>query len=94
MIGERMSQDIYSLSEDYNFEGVEEGVSIVWSGKPLEGDEKNYRVTFIQKVRKVTEITASSEEEAIIRAGFRVSGNKQDYDAFILGADVSIERIK
>jgi hypothetical protein len=39
----------------------------VWSGKPLEGDEKNYRVTFIQKVRKVTEITASSEEEAIIR---------------------------
>ena len=66
----------------------------VWSGKPLEGDEKNYRVTFIQKVRKVTEITASSEEEAIERAGFRVSGNKQDYDAFILGADVSIERIK
>ena len=28
MIGETMSQDIYSLSEDYNFEGVEEGVSI------------------------------------------------------------------
>jgi hypothetical protein len=28
MIGETMIQDIYSLSEDYNFEGVEEGVSI------------------------------------------------------------------
>jgi hypothetical protein len=26
--GKRMIQDIYSLSEDYNFEGVEEGVSI------------------------------------------------------------------
>jgi hypothetical protein len=41
-----------------------------WSGKPLEGDEKNYRVTFIQKVRKVTEITASSEEEAISKSWF------------------------
>jgi hypothetical protein len=66
----------------------------VWSGKPLEGDEKNYRVTFTQKVRKTTEITALSEEEAIERAGFRVSGNKNEYDEFILGAHVDIERIK
>jgi hypothetical protein len=66
----------------------------VWSGKPLEGEEKNYRVTFTQKTRKVTEITATSEEEAIERAGFRVSGDKNEYDEFILGADVSIERVK
>lgn len=66
----------------------------VWSGKPLEGEEKNYRVTFIQKTRKVTEITAKSEEEAIERAGFIVSGNKNEYDEFIMGPDVSIERVK
>ena len=28
MIGETMIQDIYSLSEEYNFEGVEEGVTV------------------------------------------------------------------
>jgi len=66
----------------------------VWSGKPLEGEEKNYRVTFIQKTRKVTEVTATSEEEAIDRAGIRVSGNRNEYDEFILGADVTIERLK
>jgi hypothetical protein len=66
----------------------------IWSGKPLEGDEQNYKVTFTQKVRKTTVITATSEEEAIERAGFRVSGNKQDYDEFISGAHVDIERIK
>jgi hypothetical protein len=26
--GETMIQDIYSLSEEYNFEGVEEGISV------------------------------------------------------------------
>ena len=66
----------------------------VWSSKPLEGEEKNYRVTFIQKTRKVTEVTATSEEEAIDRAGIRVSGNRNEYDEFILGADVTIERLK
>jgi len=57
--------------------------SNVWSGEPLKDGEKNYKVTFIRNSVKSTVVTASSKEEALIKAQFRVSGNANEYDELV-----------
>ena len=57
--------------------------SNIWSGKPLEDGEKNYKVTFTRNSVKSTVVTASSEEDALLKAQFRVSGNKNEYDELV-----------
>lgn len=64
--------------------------SNIWTGQPLQEDEKNYRVTFTCKTRKTTVVTAKSREEAEERAGFRVSANKNEYDELISNYEVEI----
>jgi hypothetical protein len=68
--------------------------SNIWTGEPLQEDEKNYRVTFTYKTRKTTVVTAKSREEAEERASFRVSANKGEYDELISGYEVEIEEDK
>jgi hypothetical protein len=65
--------------------------SNIWTGQPLQEDEKNYRVTFTYKTRKTTVVTAKSREEAEERASFRVSANRNEYDELISGYEVEIE---
>ena len=67
--------------------------SNIWTGKPLEEGEKNYRVIFTCKSRKVTEVTATSRAEAEERARFRVSQNQTDYDELVSDFEVEIEEL-
>jgi hypothetical protein len=68
--------------------------SNIWSGKPLEDGEKNYKVTFTRNSVKSTVVTASSEEEALMKAQFRVSGNENEYDELVQEFEPEIKEQK
>ena len=67
--------------------------SNIWTGQPLDEGEKNYRVTFTHKSRKVTEVTATSQEQAIEMAKARVATTSVDYDELISEYDMQIEEL-
>jgi hypothetical protein len=56
-------------------------------------DKKEYKITFTRNSIKSTVVTASSKEEALTIAQFRVSGNALEYDELIQEFDPSIEEL-
>lgn len=54
-------------------------------------EEKNYRVTFLS--RRETTITASSKEDALMRARFRVSKDESDYNSFFQDFEEEIKEL-
>jgi len=67
--------------------------SNIWSGKPLEDGEKNYKVTFTRHSSKSTVVTANSMEEALVRAQFRVSQNQNEYDELVKEFEPEIQEL-
>lgn len=67
--------------------------SNIWTGEELKDGEKNYRVRFVQHSTKSTVVTAKSKEEAIERAQFRVSANKNEYDELVKDFDPEVEEL-
>ncbi len=67
--------------------------SNIWTGKPLEDGEKNYKVTFTRHSTKSTVVTAKSTEDALERAQFRVSGNKNEYDELVREFEPEIQEL-
>ncbi len=56
-------------------------------------ENKEYKITFTRNSIKSTVVTASSKEEALTIAQFRVSGNALEYDELIQEFDPSIEEL-
>ena len=56
-------------------------------------ENKEYKITFIRNSIKSTVVTASSKEEALTIAQFRVSGNALEYDELIQEFEPSIQEL-
>ena len=67
--------------------------SNIWTGEELKDGEKNYRVRFTNHSTKSTVVTAKSKEEAIEKAQFRVSANKNQYDELVKDFDPEVEEL-
>ena len=59
----------------------------------LVNSRSKYKITFTRNSIKSTVVTASSKEEALTIAQFRVSGNALEYDELIQEFDPSIEEL-
>ena len=73
--------------------GGEITTSNIWTGEQLQDNEKNYRVRFTKHSTKTTVVTASSKEEALTKAQFRVSDNPNEYDELVREFEPEIEEL-